>query len=209
MASLDVIPAPLLDAIAAKGRRRQFAANAILVNEGDASSSLYIVLSGRLKVFATSDEGRDVVLADVGPGDYFGEISLDGGQRSASVMALEPATCVVVPGEELRGFLAEHPDFAQHLVLRLIGTVRRLTEQVKSLALQDVYGRLTRLLTEHSDVVGEERIVRTALTQQDIADRIGSSREMVNRVMKQLTVGGYVEVREGRLVVKRRLPSTW
>ena len=93
MAGLDAIPAPLLDVIAAKGKRRHYAANAIVVNEGDASSSLYIVLSGRLKVFATSDEGRDVVLADVGPGDYFGEISLDGGQRSASVMAAVPYCC--------------------------------------------------------------------------------------------------------------------
>jgi CRP/FNR family cyclic AMP-dependent transcriptional regulator len=70
-------------------------------------------------------------------------------------------------------------------------------------------GRVTRLLTDQSDAVGDERVVRAALTQQDIADRVGSSREMVNRVMKQLTIGGYVEVREGRLVVKRKLPSTW
>ena len=70
--------------------------------------------------------------------------------------------------------------------------MRRLTEQVKSLALQDVYGRMVRLLMELSEPVGEERVVREKLTQQDIADRVGSSREMVNRVMKELTTGGYV-----------------
>ena len=166
-------------------------------------------LTSRLKVFASSDEGRAVVLADVGPGEYFGEVSLDGGSRSASVMAVEPTTCVVVPEADLRTFLAEHPDFARHLVLRLAATVRRLTEQVKSLALQDVYGRLVRLMMEHSDAHGDERVLRIPLTQQDMADRIGSSREMVNRVMKQLTQGGYVEQRRGRLVVKRRLPTTW
>jgi CRP/FNR family cyclic AMP-dependent transcriptional regulator len=94
-------------------------------------------------------------------------------------------------------------------VLRLIGTVRRLTEHVKSLALQDVYGRVVRLFMEESDPAGEERVLRMPLTQQDIADRIGASREMVNRVMKQLTTGGYVELRQGRIVIKRRMPATW
>lgn len=209
MSSPDSLPEPLLAAIAARGQPRRFPAHAVLVHEGDASNALYIVLSGRVKVYASSEEGRDVVLADLGPGDYFGEVTLDGNRRSASVMAVEPTTCVVVPGEDLRNFLAEHPDFAQHLVQRLIATVRRLTEQVKSLALQDVYGRLVRLLMEQSDAVGEERVLRVALTQRDMADRIGASREMVNRVMKQLAAGGYVEQRAGRLVVKRRLPASW
>ena len=209
MPSPNAIASPLLSAIAARGTRRQFAAHAILVNEGDVASSLYIVLSGRLKVYASSDEGRQVVLADLGPGEYFGELSLDGGQRSASVVALEPTSCVVVPGAELRAFLAEYPDFAQHLILQLIGTVRRLTDQVKSLALDNVYGRLVRLVMEHSDAAGDRRVMRAAFTQQDIADRIGSSREMVNRVMKQLTTGGYVESRRGRIVVRRKLPATW
>ena len=85
--------------------------------------------------------------------------------------------------------------------------VRRLTEQVKSLALQDVYGRMVRLLMELSEPVGDERIVREKLTQQDIADRVGSSREMVNRVMKDLTTGGYVVVRDGRHVIQKKLPA--
>jgi CRP/FNR family transcriptional regulator, cyclic AMP receptor protein len=109
----------------------------------------------------------------------------------------------------LREFLAEHPDFALHITRKLIRMVRRLTEQVKSLALQDVYGRIARLLTDMSDPVGDERILRHRMTQQDIADRVGSSREMVNRVMKELTAGGYVSLREGRHVIHRKLPSAW
>ena len=209
MLPIQSLSPPVLAAIAEKGVRRRFAANAIVLNEGDVTSSLYIVLSGRLKVYASSDEGRDVVLADVGPGDYFGEISLDGNERSASVVATEPTTCVVVPGAELRDFFAVHPDFAQHLVMRLISTVRRLTGQVKSFALQDVYGRLVRLMLEHSDPVGDERVLRTAFTQQDLADRIGASREMVNRVMKQLETGGFLERHDGRIVLKKKLPATW
>ena len=205
----DLLPAALLEAIAPRGSARTFAANAILINEGDTTDSLYIVLSGRVKVYASSDDGREVVLTEYGPGEYFGELSIDGAKRSASIKALEPCSCRVVQGSELRQFLAEHPDFAMHLTHKLIRMVRRLTEQVRSLALQDVYGRMVRVLTELSEPVGGERVVRQKLTQQDIADRIGSSREMVNRVMKELTTGGYIGQRGGRLVIQRKLPPAW
>ncbi len=212
MSSTDdgaLLPKPLLDAIAPHGHTRSFPAHAILINEGDTTDSLYIVLSGRVKTYASSDDGREVILAEYGPGEYFGELSIDGEKRSASIKAIEACRCRLVPGSELREFLAEHPDFALHLTHKLIGMVRRLTEQVRGLALQGVYGRMVRVLTELSDPVGEERVLRRKLTQQDIADRVGSSREMVNRVMKELTVGGYVTQRDGRLVIRRKLPAAW
>jgi len=204
----DRLPAPLIEALALHGNTRPFRANTILISEGDAGESLYIVLSGRLRAYASSEEGRDVVLGEHGPGEYVGELSLDGRPRSASVKTLEASSCCVVAGAELRGFLAEHPDFALHLSQKLTRMVRRLTEQVKSLALQDVYGRMVRVLMELSDPgEGSERVVREKLTQQDIADRVGSSREMVNRVMKDLTAGGYVALRDGRYVIQRKLPA--
>jgi CRP/FNR family transcriptional regulator, cyclic AMP receptor protein len=205
----DRLPQHLLDAIAPRALTRAFPANAILINEGDTTDSLYILLSGRVKIYASSDDGRELVLAEYGPGEYFGELSIDGDKRSASIKAIEPCTCRVVQGSELRQFLAEYPDFALHLTRKLIRMVRRLTEQVRSLALQDVYGRMVRVLTELSELVGEERLLRHKLTQQDIADRVGSSREMVNRVMKELTAGGYVGQREGRLVILKKLPAAW
>jgi CRP/FNR family cyclic AMP-dependent transcriptional regulator len=214
MGSLDEdagerLPQPLLDAIAPHGVVRSFPAQAILINEGDATDSLYIVLSGRVKVYASSEDGRELVLSEYGPGSYFGELSLDGERRSASIKALEACTCRVVQGAELRRFLEAHPDFAMHLNRKLIRMVRRLTEQLSSIALQDVYGRVVRVLTELSEPVGEERVLRHKLTQQDIADRIGCSREMVNRVMKELTAGGYVAQRDGRLAILRKLPLAW
>jgi CRP/FNR family cyclic AMP-dependent transcriptional regulator len=203
----DRLPPSLLEAVAAHGSSRSFRANTILLNEGDPGASLYIVLDGRLRAYASSAEGRDVILTEHGPGEYVGELSLDGTPRSASVQTVEPTTCCVVQGAQLQSFLAAHPDFALHLSQKLTRMVRRLTEQVKSLALQDVYGRMVRLLMELSDPVGEERVVREKLTQQDIADRVGSSREMVNRVMKELTTGGYVAVRDGRHVILKKLPA--
>jgi CRP/FNR family cyclic AMP-dependent transcriptional regulator len=206
-AAEDRLSGPLLEALAQHGNTRPFRAQAILINEGDVSDSIYIVVSGRLRTFASSLDGRDVVLAEHGPGEYVGELALDGAERSASVKAVEPTTCCVVPGSEMRAFMAEHPEFAVHLSRKLSRMVRRLTEQVKDLALKDVYGRMVRVLTELSDPVGAERVVRDKLTQQDIADRVGSSREMVNRIMKDLAAGGYVSVRDGRYVIQRKLPS--
>ena len=209
LSAADQLPKPLLDALARHGGVRHFPAHAILINEGDSTDSLYIVLSGRLRAYASDASGREVVLAEHGPGDYLGELSLDGDKRSASVRALEASTCCVVQGPQLRQFLVEQPDFALQLTVKLIRMVRRLTVQVKSLALQDVYGRIARMLMEMSKPQGDERVVPLKLTQQDIADRVGSSREMVNRVMKELTAGGYVVLREGRIVVRRKLPSAW
>ena len=203
------LPQALLDAIAPHGVTRTFPAHAILINEGDTTDSLYIVLSGRVKVYASSEDGREVVLTEYGPGEYFGELAIDGERRSASIKALGPCTCRVVQGTDLRQFLVEQPDFAVHLTRKLIRMVRRLTDQVRSMALQDVYGRMVRVLTELSDPVGEERVMRNKLTQQDIADRIGASREMVNRVMKELTAGGYIGQRNGRMVILRKLPAAW
>jgi CRP/FNR family transcriptional regulator, cyclic AMP receptor protein len=203
----DRLPPTLLAALSLHGNTRAFRAQTILLNEGDAGGSLYIVVEGRLRAYASSPEGRDVVLSEHGPGEYVGELSFDGTPRSASVKTLEPTTCCVVPAAQLQGFMAAHPEFALHLSQKLTRMVRRLTEQVKSLALQDVYGRMVRLLMELSDPIGAERVVREKLTQQDIADRVGSSREMVNRVMKELTTGGYVALRDGRHVVLRKLPA--
>ena len=204
----DQLPPTLLAALAAHGNTRAFRAQTILLNEGDLGGSLYIVLEGRLRAYASSPEGRDVVLSEHGPGEYVGELSLDGATRSASVKTLEATTCCVVQAVQLPAFLAEHPEFALHLTQKLTRMVRRLTEQVKSLALQDVYGRMVRVLMELSDPgQGSERVVREKLTQQDIADRVGSSREMVNRVMKDLTSGGYVAVRDGHYVIQRKLPA--
>lgn len=208
----DRLPSELLDRIASRGGMRSFPAQAILINEGDDTDSLYIVLGGRVKVYSSDDGGREIILAELGPGEYLGELSLDGAKRSVSVKTMEPTRCCVVQGTELRSFLAEHPDFALHLTHKLMRMVRRLTEQVKTLALQDVYGRVVRLLTELSEPggSGDRRIVRQRLTQQDIADRVGSSREMVNRIMKELAAGGYVVADAAKqLTIARKLPAAW
>jgi CRP/FNR family cyclic AMP-dependent transcriptional regulator len=199
----------LLQEIARQGGLHHFPANAVLINEGDDADSLFILLSGRVKVYSTNADGKEVVITTHGAGEYLGELALDGGFRSASVMTLEPTSCSIVTGANLRQFMQAHPDFAQHLIRKLIGRVRQATESVKSLALQDVYGRVTRLFDEVSVEVGSERVIEERLTHQDIAERVGSSREMVSRIFRDLIAGGYISTAAGRITILRKPPAAW
>ena len=199
----------LLRDIAAQGGVKRYPANAVIISEGDMADSLFIIITGRVKVYSANAAGREVTIITHGPGEYVGELALDGGVRSASVMTLEPTTCSVVTGANLRQFVAAQPDFAMHLIHKLIWRVRQATDSVKSLALQDVYGRVVRLLHELSMPQCDDRVVGERLTQQDIAERVGSSREMVSRIFKDLTKGGYVAVASGRIRILKRPPAAW
>ena len=199
----------LLRQIAATGVIRQFPKNTVLINEGDQGDSLYIILTGRVKVYASNAAGKEVVIAFHGPGEYVGEMSLDGAPRSASVMTAEPATCAVVSRAQFREFILAHPDFALHLIEKLIQRVRTATENVKSLALSDVYGRLVRLLLSLAAERDGRLIVPEKLTQQDIAERVGASRDMISRLMKDLVAGGYLAIEDRTIVILKRPPAAW
>lgn len=194
-----------LAALGASTPIRSFRKHAIIVNEGDAAGPLYVLLAGRVKFFLIGDNGREFVLGTAGPGEYFGEIALDGGPRSASVMTLEPCRCAIVPCEGLQAFVARHPTVALTIMRNLSRRVRALTETVKNLALSDVYGRVARLLLEATREGGGE----ITLSQQAIADRVGASRQMVSRILNDLATGGYVARHGRRLVVLRRPPHAW
>ena len=196
-------------AIAASGVVRQFPKNAIIIHEGEHGDSLFIVLSGKVKVYASNEAGKEVVIAFHGPGEYVGEMSLDGSPRSASVMTVEPTTCAVVSRAHFREFILAHPDFALHLIEMLIQRVRVATENVKSLALTDVYGRLVRLLLSLAVERDGRLLVPEKLTQQDIAERVGASRDMISRLMKDLVGGGYLAAEERTITILKKPPPGW
>ncbi len=195
--------------LSAHAVQRTFPRSTVIVSEGDPADSLYIIASGRVKVYVADAEGREVVFQTQGPGEYFGEMMLDEGPRSASIVTLEKSSFLVVPKPELREFLLENPQFAVRLIEKLIGRVRTLTESVKSLALMDVYGRVARLLLELAEEREEGLVIDERLTQQDIASRVGASREMVSRILKDLTTGGYLAIERKRIVLSRRPPAHW
>ena len=206
---LAPLPEGMLRPIAATGVVRAFPRHAVLINEGDEGDSLYVIVTGRVKVYASNVAGKEVVIDFHGPGEYVGEMSLAGAPRSASVVTTEPSTCAVVSRANFREFILAHPDFALHLVEKLIHRARLATENIKSLALSDVYGRLVRLLLALAQEEGGVLAVREKLTQQDIADRIGASRDMVSRLLKDLVGGGYLAVDARSITILKKPPPGW
>lgn len=207
--STDSLPADVAR-LAARGVQRRFRARALLIQEGERGDTIYIVLSGRLRAFVSDSRGREVTLSHHGPGEYVGEMSLDGGTRSASVEAVEPTVCVVVTRESALRHIAEDPEFTRGLIERLIRRARLATESARSMALLDVYSRLRRVLEERA-APGPDGTPSIAerLTHQALASEIGCSREMVSRLLKDLETGGYLAVRERRLAILRPLPARW
>jgi CRP/FNR family cyclic AMP-dependent transcriptional regulator len=209
-ARIEALADPLVRDLARGGQVRSMARNTVFIQEGETGDSLYVILSGRVKVFVADADGREMVLDFHGPGDCVGEMSLDGRPRSASVMAVEPTVCSALTREALRAAIVANPDLAMNLICTLIERARTATENVRSLALMDVYGRVARLLLSLAvEQPGGRMVVPERLTQQDIADRVGASRDMVSRIFKDLTTGGYVTVVDRQITINRRPPARW
>ena len=198
-----------LDAIAEQGQVKVFPPKTIIIHEGDSGDALYLIKEGRGKIYSTNEVGKEIVYAMYGPNDMLGEPALDGGVRSASVMTLEKTTCSVIRANEFKQLVAANPALALHVIFKLIRLLRASTEHVKSLALEDVYGRVVRLLMKSAVPLEEKWIVRERLTQQNIADRVGSSREMVSRIFKDLELGNYISVDRNEILIHRKPPPGW
>jgi CRP/FNR family cyclic AMP-dependent transcriptional regulator len=204
--ALSVTP---LRRLAERGVVRRFPKSTMLIHEGDSGETMFIVLEGRVRVYAANAAGKEVVLGFVGPGGIVGEMSLDRGPRSASVVTIEPTVCSVLTCAHLREQLGSDPEFALLLVLELIHRVREASQSVKSLALTDVYGRLVGLLESLADPVGTQWRVRERLSQQAIAERLGCSRDMISKLFKDLVKGGYLAVSDREITILRKLPAAW
>ena len=196
---LAALPAPLRD-LAAQGTIRRYRANTTLIEEQDRGDTLFIVLSGSLRIYCADPNGREITLAIYGPGEYVGEMSL----------AEEASVCAVVTGLTLRQHLAANPEFTLELIRRLIRRTRLATESARSLALLDAYGRLARLLDSLAVARADgTRVVVQRLTHREISQRIGCSRELVSRLLKDLQQGGYLVVEAQRYTLLRKLPAKW
>lgn len=196
--------------VAGYGVNRSYSKNTILVNEGDQSEMFYIILTGKVKVYVSDEKGKEVLLNMAGPGEYFGELAIiDDAPRSASVMTLEPCQMAVVSRAGFERCLAEHPGFAMGLIRTLVKRVRSLTDQVKGLALLDVYGRVAHTLLSLATEKQGKLVIEQRLTHQEIANMVGASREMVSRILKDLSTGGYIQIEDRRMVIPRQLPASW
>lgn len=195
--------------LAAGSARRSYPKGRTIVSEGEPSQSMYILLAGRAKVQRSDSEGKEVILAVLGSGEFFGEMSLiDDSPRSASVITLESCEFMAVSKDAFKAMLAQSPEMCMSVMRGLVRRLREADKKIETLALLDVYGRVARVLLDFSEPMGDERIVKNKLPRQEIAKMIGASREMVSRVMKGLEVEGYiVPLPEGKLVLREKLSS--
>jgi CRP/FNR family cyclic AMP-dependent transcriptional regulator len=202
---------PALAALAARGVTRGYRKGTLLIEEGTQGDTMYLVCKGRVKAFSSDVRGREVVYGVYGPGEYLGEMSLDGGPRSASVMTLEACVCVVLTRQTLTNHIAAHPEFAFELLTRVIRRARIATQNTRSMALLDAYGRLAQLLDSLALPQADgTRLIAERPTHAALAARVGCSREMVSRLMTDLVRGSFIADEPARaLRLMRALPPRW
>ena len=199
----------ILAELAKLGKTRTWEPGTTVVTEGEVADCMYIIHTGELRAVVAGDGGRTMELSTLGAGEYFGELMLSGALRSASVQVTVRARLTRVMRAEVERVLASRPDLAFHLIQRLGQRVRTLTHTVGRMASVDVYGRLVGLFDALAVDDGGRRIVPGPLSQARIAERLGASRAMVNRLLQDLARGGYIEVSRERIVLLRKLPPHW
>jgi CRP/FNR family cyclic AMP-dependent transcriptional regulator len=203
------LAAEALAEIELHGAVKSFKKNAIIINQDDESYSLYVILSGRVKVFVSGEDGREVVLNHQGAGDYFGDLALiDKQPRVASVMTTEASKLMIISRDDFLTCLSRNPEIAINLIKPMTRRMRMLAKNVSSLALMDVYGRVARILLQQAEEKDGE-LVTGRITQQEIADMVGASRAMVSRILKDLKEGGYISVNKKCITIHQKLPVRW
>ncbi len=209
-AQLSAIAEPFVRQLASLGRLRTYPKNTVFITEGDSSDSVFVILTGKVKVFIADTEGHEMILDIQGPGEYVGEMALDGNPRSASVMTLESTAFAVVARDPIREAIRRDPDFALDIIAKIIDRARLATNSVKDLALLDVYGRVARLLlTLAVEQEDGKLMIPEKLTQQEISERVGASRDMVSRIFRDLTAGGYISVENRIITINKKPPARW
>lgn len=199
----------ILTELARLGETRTWEPGTTVVTEGDMADCMYLIHEGELRAFVAGDGGRVVELNTLHAGELFGELMLSGELRAATVQVTTRARLTRVTRSEAERVLAERPDLALQLIQRLVRRVRALTRTVGSLASLDVYGRLVGLFDALAVDEKGQRIVPGPLSQQRIAERVGASKAMINRLLADLSSGGYIEVSRECIVLLKKLPPKW
>lgn len=196
------------EALAATVSKKRFKRGEILVEQGKKTDSLFIVLTGRTRVLMTDSKGREVILATLASGDYVGEMSLiDNEPHSATVVADQQVDVLVLGRDSFLRCLGENIETAHAVMRVLVQRLRKASENISSLALVGVYGRVAKVLLESAiqDDKGD-LLIRDKVSRQDIAKMVGASREMVSRVMKDFEEQGFIQLLDSGVVrvIERR-----
>ena len=198
-----------IDLLAAGSVRRNYPRGRTIVAEGEPSQSLYILLSGRAKVQRSDSEGKEVILAILGAGEFFGEMSLiDDAPRSASVITIEASDFMAINKDSFKSMMMQSTEVCLAVMKGLVKRLREADKKIETLALLDVYGRVARTLLDMAEEIDGTKIIRHKVSRQDMAKVVGASREMVSRVMKDLEERGVIETQENAsVIIKERLTN--
>ena len=188
--------------------KRRFKRGEALVEQGQKSNALFILLTGRARVVTSDSRGREVILATLAQGDYLGEMSIIDNEPHSATVRAEVATDVLMLGRaEFARCLTENASMSLVVMRGLVKRLRHADRKIESLALLDVYGRVAHALLDFAvaDAQGQ-LLIKEKISRQDLAKMVGASREMVSRVMKDLEERGFIEaLPNGATLLKDRL----
>jgi len=187
---------------------RNYPKNAIVATEGDRADLFNLILSGRIQFFWRDDDGRELKLGIDGPGSHFVDATLGGEPVLMSVIAIENLRVASIPIGDFKQLLLRHPQVGLLLLMDVVARHRRLLKETKALTMEDVYGRVVWLLQARAVKV-DGRLVTEQMTHADIGQRVGATREMVGRVLRDLARGGYIKADRGRMTILRKPPRHW
>jgi CRP/FNR family transcriptional regulator, cyclic AMP receptor protein len=186
---------------------RQYPERVVIASEGDRLSIFSLILAGRIQWFWTDEEGRQLKLTPEGPGGHFADTTLGGEPILMSIATIEAVRVAEISTDAFRGVLLRYPQVAVRLLMDVIARLRRMTQATRTLGMDEVYTRVVKLLLARA--VPADGVPEAALTQAQIGERVGATREMVGRILRDLAHGGYIELLRGRIRILRKLPRHW
>jgi CRP/FNR family cyclic AMP-dependent transcriptional regulator len=187
---------------------RSYPKDAIVTTEGDRLELFNVILSGKTRSFWRDEAGHQLKLGVDSPGGHFADATLGGEPALVSVIAIEDLRLASITMADLKRLLERHPQVAIVLLMDVVARLRRVLQRAKTLTMEDVYGRVVKLLVAHT-METNDKLVAERLTHAEIGQRVGATREMVGRVLRDLARGGYIKSGRGRITVVRKPPSRW
>jgi CRP/FNR family cyclic AMP-dependent transcriptional regulator len=193
-------------ALRASLTERSVAKGEIVFQEGEPGDRMYVILEGKVKLGQSSNDGRESLLAILGPGEMFGELSLfDPGQRTSTATALTDAVILALSNEQLRPWLAGRPEVATALLQALARRLRRTNEAMADLVFSDVPGRVAKALMDlgekFGEVTSEGLMVTHDMTQEELAQLVGASRETVNKALADFAQRGWIRLESRQVMI--------
>jgi len=207
---LDNLTQTETDIVMAHAKTRSYKKNSIIMTEGDTSDCLYMVKSGRVKIYVSEEDGKELTLNMMEQGDYFGELSmLDGNPRSTSAVTVGNTELLIIQKQDFEKVLKSNPEIALNIIVGISRLLRNLTGKTRDIALLSVYERIATLLQRFAIEADGKKVIQPKVTHAEMASMVGCRREMVSRIMSDLSKGGYISLVNNAIILNKKLPAKW